>query len=414
MAQSGAYHIPKKKNKNTEEINCFHPVAILSFTLISLLTYKMATCNDELPPQKRAKVVRDVHIIDVRSDTVTKPTKGMRQFMTEASVGDDVYGEDPTVNKLQEEVANLLGKEAGLFVPSGTMGNLIAIMTHCNQRGSEILVGDQSHITIYEQGGVAQIAGVHPQQIKNLPDGTLDLVELEAKIRPVLDDHFPVTRLICIENTQNATGGRVIKPEYMDKLAALAKKHNIKLHLDGGRIINAATALDLPPSVLAKHADSVSMCLSKALGAPVGSVLTGSKEFIDQARRARKVLGGGMRQAGILAAAGLYGLEHVRPLIKEDHRRTKKIANSLAGMKDLGIQIDPDTVESNMFFFNISRQDFTAKDLGAKLLEPSDVMGRMISIKTLIKGERMMRIAVHHQITDDLDLIVERLKQILQ
>ena len=355
-----------------------------------------------------------VRIIDIRSDTVTLPTKEMRQAMADAEVGDDVYGEDPSVNRLQDEVASLLGKEAGLFVPSGTMGNLICIMAHCGRRGDEVLLGDKSHISLFEQGGVSQIAGVHPRALKNLPDGTMDLQELEGQICTGQDVHQTKTCLICIENTHNAMGGRVIKPSYMDKLAAVTKKHNLRLHIDGARILNAATALSVSPAELVKHADSVSVCLSKGLGAPVGSVVVGSRDFITQARRVRKSLGGGMRQAGVLAAAGLYGLEHISKRLLTDHQNAQQLAKGLASLKELGVQVDLESSETNIVFFSIHSPQVTAHELVKELAVPTEVHGQLVVIKAGAESPMLVRVLTHHWVThDDISCTVERIRAIL-
>ena len=371
------------------------------------------------PLAKRSKSAENgdmdaVRVIDIRSDTVTLPTEEMRQAMAKAEVGDDVYGEDPSVNRLQDEVASLLGKEAGLFVPTGTMGNLISVMIHCSRRGDEVLLGDKSHLSSSEQGGVSQIAGVHPRTLKNLPDGTLDLEEVEGEIHTGDDVHEAETRLVCIENTHNAMGGRVIKPSYMDKLAVITKKHNLRLHIDGARILNAATALGVPPAELVKHADSVSMCLSKGLGAPVGSVVVGSRDFITQARRVRKSLGGGMRQAGVLAAAGLYGLEHIRKHLHTDHQNAKQLAEGLASLKELGVQLDPESVETNIVFFSIHSSHMTANELVKELAVPTEVHGHLVVIKAGAESPTLLRVLTHHLVTpDDISCTVERIRAIL-
>ena len=372
------------------------------------------------PLAKRPKSTEDngdvdgVHVIDIRSDTVTLPTKEMRQAMAEAEVGDDVFGEDPSVNRLQDEVACLLGKEAGLYVPTGTMGNLISVMVHCSRRGDEVLLGDKSHINILEQGGIAQVGGVIPQPLRNLPDGTLDLNELEAKVKHGEHDNVSLTKLVCIENTHNVMGGRVIKPHYMDSLAAVTKKHNLRLHIDGARILNAATALNVPPAELVKHADSVSMCLSKGLGAPVGSVVVGSRDFIAQARRMRRVLGGGMRQAGLLAAAGLYSLQHISKRLHTDHQNTKRLAEGLATMKDSGISVNLENVESNIIFFTVANKHHNAPSLVKALGSPGLVNGHKVMVKAGAKGPHLIRVLVHHQVSqDDVDCVIERLKQLL-
>ena len=355
-----------------------------------------------------------VRVIDIRSDTATLPTKEMRQVMAEAEVGDDVYGEDPSVEQLQDEVASLLGKEAGLYVPSGTMGNLISVMVHCNRRGDEVLLGDKSHMNILEQGCVSQIAGVHPCSVKNLPDGTLDLEELEGKIRTGEDVHEAMTHLICVENTHNAMGGRVIKPQYMERVAVIARKHNLRLHIDGARILNAATVLKVPPAELVKHADSVSMCLSKGLGAPVGSVVVGSRDFITQARRIRYVLGGGMNQAGLLAAAGLYSLKHISKRLHIDHQNTKRLAEGLSTLKESGISVDLGSVESNIIFFTVVHKNHDAASLVKALGCPGPVNGHKVVIKACAKGPNVIRVVIHHQISqDDVDSVIERVKQLL-
>ena len=242
-------------------------------------------------------------MIDLRSDTVTLPTDEMRQAMALADVGDDVYGEDPSINRLEELSANRMGKEAGLFVSSGTMGNLIAFLTHC-QRGEEAVMGDQAHTFYYEVGGVSALGGIMVHTVPNQADGTIKLTDLENAIR-FEDVHFPTTRLIALENTHNRCGGMVLCPEYIQSVVNLAKNSGLIVHMDGARIFNAAIKLGLPAYNLVDGVDSVTFCLSKGLGAPVGSVLCGTRDFIHRARRIRKQLGGGMRQAGILAAAGI-------------------------------------------------------------------------------------------------------------
>src|SRR5512133_239976 len=248
-----------------------------------------------------------MNFIDLRSDTVSQPTPEMREAMANAELGDDVYGEDPTVNRLEELAAHKMGKESGLLVTSGTMGNLIAVLAHC-QRGDEAIMGTMAHTFVFEQGGVSALGGVFPHTVPNQPDGTLKLDDIEAAIRGE-DVHFPISKLILLENTQNRCGGVVLTPEYTRQVAGLAKKHNLMLHLDGARVFNAAAALNVDVKELTGPADSVTFCLSKALCAPVGSILCGTKDFIYRSRRLRKQLGGGMRQAGVLAAAGIIAVE---------------------------------------------------------------------------------------------------------
>jgi threonine aldolase len=266
-------------------------------------------------------------VIDLRSDTVSRPAPAMRRAMAEAEVGDDVFGDDPTVNRLEAMAAERLGKEAALFVPSGTMANLVSVMTH-TRAGDEILLGDQSHIFNYEVAGSARIAHVQAHALPNLPDGALNAAEVEAAVRaPNL--HAPRNPLLCLENTHNRCGGAVLPLAAMDRLAALAHSHRMAVHLDGARIFNAQVALGEPAARIARDCESVSFCLSKGLGCPVGSLLCGPRDFIQEARRNRKVLGGGMRQAGILAAAGIYALEHNIDRLAEDHANARRLAEGL-------------------------------------------------------------------------------------
>ncbi len=266
--------------------------------------------------------------IDLRSDTVTWPTPEMREAMAQATVGDDVYGEDPTVNQLQEEAAAIFGKEAGLFVPSGTMGNLASVLAHC-ERGAEVIVGNMGHAFRFEAGGMAVVGGIQPHTVPVQPDATMRLEDIRAAIRPN-NAHFPPTRLIMLENTHNAAGGQPITVEYTNQVAAIAKEHGIKLHIDGARIFNAAAALGVDVKALTEQADSVTFCLSKGLCAPVGSVIVGSREFIKRAHRMRKVVGGGMRQAGVLAAAGLVALRTMPQRLHEDHTHAALLAEGLS------------------------------------------------------------------------------------
>lgn len=286
--------------------------------------------------------------VDLRSDTVTWPTPQMREAIATAAVGDDVYGEDPTVNQLEAEAAEILGKEAGLLVSSGNQGNLVAVLTHCG-RGTEIILGDKAHIFKYEAGGISALGGVHPHTIPVRDDGTMDLDAIEHAIR-IENEHFPRTRLIALENTQGTVGGVPISKEYTDQVAAIARKHNLKLHIDGARIFNAATALNIPAKDLIEHADSMTFCLSKGLSAPVGSVLVGSKDFIKEARRTRKVLGGGMRQAGIFAAAGLIAIHEMTTRLQEDHDRAAYIAEHIRDIPGINVTSN----YTNFVFFDLA------------------------------------------------------------
>ena len=348
-----------------------------------------------------------VQVVDLRSDTVTTPTREMREAMMSANVGDDVFGDDPTVLALQRRAAEMFGMEAALFVPSGTMGNLICVLTHCSGRGDEVLLGDESHISHYEQGGVAQFGGVHPRTITTLPDGTLDLDELRSRIQPD-DPHHTATRLVCIENTHNKRGGRVIPPTYMARLADTLKGTGIKIHVDGARIFNAATALKLPVGDLLQHADSVSVCLSKGLGAPIGSVIAGKKDFIKKAHRLRKALGGGMRQVGVLAAPGLIALEKMSQRLQEDHDNAQVLAKGIADMANLGLKVSLESVQSNIVYFELFRADLTALEFAKQLSanQPGEGGSRdketmNTSVKILAFSEHVMRAIAHHQVSRD-------------
>jgi len=285
-------------------------------------------------------------MVDLRSDTVTRPSAGMRRAMLEAELGDDVFGDDPTVNRLQERAAAIFGFEAALLLPSGTQSNLAALMSHC-QRGDEVILGQEAHSYRYEGGGLAVLGSIQPQALANRPDGSLDLAEVEAAIKPD-DPHFARTRLLALENT---IGGRVLQRKYLGEAIELARRKGLATHLDGARIFNAATQLGMKVKDLCAGFDSVSACLSKGLGAPAGTVLLGSKAFVGKARRARKILGGGMRQAGILAAAGLYALEHNVERLAEDHRNAGELARGLA---QLGLPVEQHT---NMVFVRLPDAD---------------------------------------------------------
>jgi threonine aldolase len=312
-------------------------------------------------------------MIDLRSDTVTQPPPAMREAMARAEVGDDVFGDDPTVNRLQEACARRFGMDAGLFFPSGTQSNCAALMAHC-QRGDEVIVGQEAHTYRYEAGGMAVLGSIQPQPLQNRPDGTLDLGEVEAAIKPD-DSHFAITRLIALENT---IGGKVISRAYMAEAIALARRRKLAIHLDGARIFNAAVKLGMPVDQLCEGFDSVSVCLSKGLGTPAGTVLVGRKDLIDRARRIRKMLGGAMRQVGILAAAGLYALEHNVERLAEDHANAERLAQGLAG---LGLKVDP--VQTNMVFVAVP------KEAAAALRQHLEAAG----VRTL--GGTRMRLVTH-------------------
>ena len=293
-----------------------------------------------------------MEFIDLRSDTVTKPTPEMREAMAEAEVGDDVYRDDPTVNRLEELAAERLGKESALFVPSGTMGNLTALLTHC-QRGDEVIIGNQSHIYLNEAGGMSALGGIQPYPIQNQPDGTLTLDDILASIRTE-DVHHPVTRLICLENTQNVCGGVPIPLEYTCQVGELAREHHLLLHIDGARIFNSAIAQNVSVKQLVEPADSIMFCLSKGLVAPIGSMLLGTHKFIARARHIRKMLGGGMRQVGVIAAAGIISLEKMVNRLTDDHTRARKLADGLRQVN--GLAVDAASPYTNMVYMNLSNE----------------------------------------------------------
>jgi len=307
----------------------------------------------------------EVQVIDLRSDTVTKPTPEMRKAMAEAVVGDDVLGDDPTVIALQRKAAEMFGKEDALFVPSGTMGNLVANLSHC-KRGEEVILGDVSHIYLFEQGGISSLGGIFPRAVTTLDDGTLPLKTIKEFIRGT-DIHHPWTRMVALENTHNWCGGKVLKTEYVDSVGELVKTYSqkhadyknnpIKIHMDGARIFNASVCLGEPVSNMVKSVDSISVCLSKGLGSPVGSVVVGDSDFIKTARRWRKALGGGMRQSGVLAACGLLSLTQMVDRLGEDHANAKILADNIKDIPAIRV-LPPDT---NIVFIEV-KEDFFDED----------------------------------------------------
>ena len=324
--------------------------------------------------------------IDLRSDTVTKPTPEMRQATFDAEVGDDVYHEDPTVNRLEQRSAEIIGKEAALFVPSGTMGNQVAIKAH-TQPGDEIICDDRSHIVLYEMGGVAQLSGCVTRTIET-PDGILHWEAVAKRVRRA-SDHFRGTGLISVENSHNVAGGRVYPSGVLEEICHNAHEAGIPVHMDGARVFNAAAYLGKPVHEVAAPVDSVTFCLSKGLGAPVGSVLTGTREFIDCARLVRKLLGGGMRQAGVLAAAGLVALEKSPADLPTDHANAHYLAQALAQIS--GIAIDPAEVETNILFFDCEGTGMAAADLSAAMRERGVLANGL--------GQTRMRLVTHHDVT---------------
>jgi len=328
--------------------------------------------------------------IDLRSDTVTKPTPEMREAMAEAEVGDDVYRDDPTVNQLEDLAAQMLGKEAAIFVPSGTMGNLIAQLVHC-QRGDEVIVGNLSHIYLNEAGGMSALGGIQPCPVPNQKDGTLLLDELLASIRTE-DVHHPITRLICLENTQNICGGVPLTPAYTRQVGELAHQNGLFLHIDGARIFNSAVAQNVSVRELVEPADSVMFCLSKGLVAPIGSILVGSQKFIARARHIRKMLGGGMRQVGVVAAAGIISLEKMVNRLADDHNRARKLANGLRQVQ--GLAVDEGSPYSNMVYLNLT--DDVEMD-SRQVCERAHPMGILLDAE----NPRRFRLVTHYWIDDD-------------
>jgi threonine aldolase len=344
-----------------------------------------------------------MRIVDLRSDTVTLPSDEMREAIARAELGDDVFGEDPTVNRLERMAAERVGKEAALLVVSGTMGNLASILTHC-RRGEEAILGDQSHTFIYEAGGISALGGIHPHTVPNQPDGTLRLEDIEAAIRPD-NVHFPRTRLICLENTHNRCYGVPLRPEYMAAVGQLARRHGLAVHLDGARVFNAATALGVDVRELTREVDSLTFCLSKGLAAPVGSVICGSRAFIAEARRTRKVLGGGMRQAGVLAAAGIVALDKMIDRLREDHDNASRLAGAIAKID--GLSIDLACVHTDIVYFDVTREGLTAEAL-VKGLERDGV--RMLTV-----GPKRIRAVTHYGVTAaDVDSAVLALRNAMR
>lgn len=332
-----------------------------------------------------------MRFVDLRSDTVTLPTPEMRKAMYEAEVGDDVYREDPTITKLEELGAEITGKEAGLFVTSGTMGNQVAVMVH-TQKSDEIICEAESHIYFYEVGGMACLSGAQPRPVA-AKHGILTPELIRGVIRDQRDIHVPKTGLICIENTHNRAGGTCYSIEQLAGIKALAEQHNIPVHMDGARIFNAAVALNTTPKQLTQYADTVQFCISKGLAAPVGSLIVGSREFIEYARRFRKMVGGGLRQAGFMAAAGIVALTSMIDRLAEDHDNANKLGQAAA---NLGLDIDLSTVQTNIVIFNVASLGVNAEQFSAKLLEQG--------IKANPFGEYNIRMVTHYGITtEDID-----------
>ena len=341
-----------------------------------------------------------MRIVDLRSDTVTIPPRKMLETILEAELGDDVYREDPTVIKLENMAAEIMGKEAALLVTSGTQANLISVMAH-TKRGDEVILEYNSHIYNFEVGGLAAVAGVLPRPIRGVM-GFMNPADIEAAIRPK-NIHCPETSLLLVENTHNRAGGTVITPKQMEAMCNVARKHGLRVHVDGARIFNAAVALNVKPEKLVEDADSVSFCLSKGLACPIGSLICGSMEFIEKARKIRKMLGGGMRQAGVIAAPGIYALEHMIDRLKEDHENAKILAYGLAKIDE--VEIDLKTVQTNIVIFSL------------KSLKAEDVIATLQSrgVKALAIGPRKIRLVTHFGITrDDVEYALNIFREVVE
>ncbi|WP_347254770.1 low-specificity L-threonine aldolase [Leminorella grimontii] len=327
-------------------------------------------------------------MIDLRSDTVTRPSKAMRQAMADAAVGDDVYGDDPSVNQLEQEAAAMSGKEASLFLPTGTQANLVALLTHC-QRGDEYIVGQRAHNYMFEAGGAAVLGSIQPQPIDIAPDGTLPLETVASVIKPD-DFHFAQARLLCLENTHN---GKALPLDYLHQAWAFTRKKKLALHVDGARIFNAAVAMNVPLTTLTQYCDTLTICLSKGLGAPVGSLLCGSTEYIKRARRWRKMVGGGMRQAGILAQGALYALHHNVERLREDHDNARWLAQRL---EEMGVEVIGSGAQTNMLFVRIPANE--ANQLGPWMKQRG----------VLINAGPVTRIVTHLDVSkEDLQRVAE-------
>ena len=345
--------------------------------------------------------------IDLRSDTFTEPTSAMRQAMATCDVGDDVWDLDPTVHELQKFAAETFGKESALFVPSSVMANLIAVMAHTTGRGEEILVGDRCHISLYEQGNVSTIGGVHVRTIKNFDDGTLDLEELKLKIRPLNNVHFPRTSSVCIESSHNMCSGSALPLEFIESVSKICKENSIPLHMDGARVFNSATALGIDVAKYTAAADSVTVCLSKGLAAPIGSLLIGATSFIAKAKQLRKALGGGMRQAGVIACCGLMALKDMTQRLHEDHANAKSLYRHLSQVPGVIIQ-EPQT---NIVKFSLSKDHLGEVSLGGLV---KHLESKKVFLITVDEG-RSIRAVTHYHITAaDIEQAASAIKSALE
>lgn len=355
--------------------------------------------------------------IELRSDTFTKPTKEMLEEMIQAEVGDAVYDEDPTMLKLEKTMADLLGKEASIFMPTGTMANLIGVMSHCNERGCEVIVGDQSHFNLYEQGGVSQVGGVYSRQVPNLSDGTFDLELVEDLIQDHTDAHCTKTKVICVENTQNHCGGKVLPTKFLDDLHSLCVKHDIKVHLDGSRLFNASLVSKQSLAEMAKHCDSVNFCFSKGLGAPVGSMLIGSKDYIKRAYRLRKLLGGSMRQTGLLASCCLHALRNAETNLRLDHSNAQKLGKGIQDVSRGVVEVD--LAITNITHVRIIPKDLTITKFIERLRTVTDEeltsLKKSIVVNVGDSDKRTMRLLTNLNVsTADVDLTIQKFNFICQ
>lgn len=342
-------------------------------------------------------------MIDLRSDTITLPSAAMREAIAHAHLGDDVYGEDPTVNQLEQRAAQMMGKEAAVLVASGTMGNLSALLAHCT-RGQRVITGSESHIYHYEAGGAAALGGLMYDIIPNLPDGTLDQAALECAATPIHDLHHAPPGVVCLENTHNRCGGTVLTPDYLASVHALTQAHGLPLHLDGARIFNAAAALGIDVRDLTRHVDTIQFCLSKGLSAPVGSLVVGPHECITRVRGIRKMLGGGMRQAGIIAAAGLVALNEMVARLADDHANARMLAEGLAILP--GIHVDLSRVQTNIVIFNLTGTRMSPGQFCTALHEQGIIIGEMHGCG--------LRAVTHYGITaDDIQTALDTIKHIV-
>ena len=340
-------------------------------------------------------------MIDLRSDTVTMPTEEMYDAMVKAKLGDDVFQEDPTVNELENKAAGIMGKSAGLLVPSGTMGNLVSILVHC-KRGTELLLGDKSHTFYYEAGGISAFGGIHSRQLKNQKDGKIKISDIESSIRAD-NVHFPRTSAITLENTHNLCNGSPLEADYVNDVVKIAHACGMKVHVDGARIFNAAVSLEVDVKSLVKNVDSVTFCLSKGLSCPIGSVICGPEDFIKEANRWRKMLGGGMRQAGVFAAAGIVGLNSMIDRMDEDHENAKRLAFGLSEFSE--IIIDPERIKTNIVRFDLKEMDsdyFTAK-----------LRGNGVLVNGSVKTKNLRMVTHYGIISEDIDYTIEKVSKIV-